>query len=93
MAENNLTAGTVSESTPAKKSGKSDKKKDKKKTGSRVLKYFRDLKGEFKKITWPTLSSVVRNTLVTLAMCAFVGVVVSLVDFGLGALVNWMLSL
>lgn len=63
------------------------------KGSSRVLKYFRDLKGEFKKITWPTTSAVVRNTLVTLAMCAFVAVIVCLVDFGLSGLVNWMLSL
>ncbi len=74
----------------AEKSVKKDKKKGR---GGRFLKYFRDLKGEFKKIIWPTFPAVVRNTLVTLGMCAFVGVIVALIDLGLGALVNLMLSL
>ena len=69
------------------------KKGKKKGQGNRFLKYFRDLKGEFKKIIWPTMPAVVRNTLVTLAMCVFVGAVVALIDFGLGALINLMLSL
>ena len=59
----------------------------------RVRKYLRDMRGEFKKIIWPTMPLVVRNTLVTLAMCAVVGLFVGLIDWGLGALVNWFISL
>lgn len=53
-----------------------------------IAKYFRDTKGEFKKITWPTFKTVVRNTGVTLAVCIVLGVVICLFDFGLGALIN-----
>ena len=70
---------------PAKKKGRG--------LGKRIAKYFRDLRGEFKKIIWPTFPTVLRNTGVTLAMCAFVGVLVCLFDLGLSSLVRLMLSL
>ncbi len=58
-----------------------------------VRKFFRDTKGEFKKIVWPTFPSVARNTGVVLAMCAVTAVVIVLVDIGLGQLVNLLLNL
>ena len=59
----------------------------------RIGKYFRDTKSEFKKIVWPTFPSVVRNTLVTLVLCAILGVLIGLVDAGLSALIKLVLSL
>ena len=73
----------------ASKSGKSKKPS----IFHRIGKYFRDTKGEFSKITWPTFPSVVRNTLVTLAVCAILGVLILVVDLGLGATVEWLASL
>lgn len=58
--------------------------------GKRMAKFFRDTKGEFKKIIWPTFPTVVRNTGVTLAMCAFLGLIICVVDIGLSALINLM---
>ena len=80
------------------KAGKAEKdpKSAKKKgpgLGTRMAKYFRDTKGEFKKIVWPTFPTVLRNTGVVLALCVVLGVLICLVDFGLGALVDLMLSL
>ena len=80
------------------KAGKAEKdpKSAKKKgpgLGTRMAKYFRDTKGEFKKIVWPTFPTVLRNTGVVLALCVVLGVITCLVDFGLGALVDLMLSL
>lgn len=60
---------------------------------TQISKYFRDTKGEFKKIVWPTFPAIVRNTLVTLAVCALLGLVVCLVDFGLSALVELLTNL
>lgn len=73
-----------------KKAEKSDKNK---KPGifARIGKYFRDTKGEFKKIIWPTFPSVVRNTMVTLAVCAVLGVAIWLIDLGLSQLINLVL--
>ena len=59
----------------------------------KVKKYLRDTRGEFKKITWPTFSTVVRNTLVVLAMCAVTAVVIILVDILSGTLVDLLMGL
>ena len=71
----------------AKKAGEQDAKTEK------SVKFLRDLKGEFKKITWPTFPAVVRNTGVTLVLCAILGLIICLIDLGLGALIDLLLSL
>ncbi len=82
----------VSKKEAAAKAAKSEKSK---KPGifRRIGKYFRDTKGEFKKIIWPTFPSVVRNTLVTLALCAVLGLLIVGVDLGLTKLIDLALSL
>ncbi|MBQ3547509.1 MAG: preprotein translocase subunit SecE [Clostridia bacterium] len=59
----------------------------------RVVLFFRDYKSEIKKIVWPNFKEVVRNTVIVLIMCAVVGVLIWLVDFGLGQLLNLILNL
>ncbi len=76
----------------ADKSGKPAKKKGPG-LGSRMAKYFRDLKGEFKKVIWPTFPTVARNTGVTLIVCAIMAVLICVVDFGLYQLIQFVLSL
>ena len=85
MAEKKAPEVTSSEkkAKPAKKAG----------TENRVKRYFKELKGEFKKITWPTWAALCKNTWVTLAMCAIVAVIVIAVDQGLNALIQLLLTL
>lgn len=82
----------VSKTEADNKSAKSEKSK---KPGifRRIGKYFRDTKSEFNKIIWPTFPSVVRNTLVTLAVCAVLGVLICAVDLGLGTLIDLAMKL
>ncbi len=54
--------------------------------------FFRDLKSEIKKIVWPTKKQTINNTIVVLAVMLFVGVIVWLLDLGLGALVDLVLK-
>lgn len=56
---------------------------------AKLKKYLRDTKGEYKKIVWPSFSTVVRNTGVVLAMCA----VTALVIIGVDLLVGWLVDL
>ncbi len=79
------TQKSAKDAKPAKKKGRG--------LGKRIAKYFRDLKGEFKKIIWPTFPTVVRNTGVTLAMCAIMGLIICVIDFGLSKLVELFVSL
>ena len=60
---------------------------------AKVKKYLRDTKGEYKKIVWPSFSTVVRNTGVVLAMCAVTAVVIIAVDLLCGWLVDLLVGL
>ena len=59
----------------------------------RIIQFFRDYKGEIKKIVWPDLKSVVKNTGIVLAVCAIVGIFIWLLDFGLAKLLNLVLGI
>ena len=58
-------------------------KKNKKNIFKAIARFFKDLKGEVKKITWPAGKEVLKGTLITLACIAVIGVAVFLVDLGL----------
>ena len=57
-----------------------------------VCKYFRELRSELKKVTWPTLKQVLKNTLVVVACVLVVGAFIWLFDFvartGIDALIG-----
>ena len=86
-------------SEAAKKIAKAEKAKTSKKSGKnkenifvRIIKaikrFFKDLRGEVKKITWPNAKEVLKGTLVTIVCIAIIGVVVFLVDLGLTKGIN-----
>ena len=56
----------------------------------RFIQFLRDYKSEVKKITWPGLRDVLKNTLVVLVISAMVGVFIWLVDLGLGTLMDYI---
>lgn len=55
---------------------------------AKVVRFFREYKSEIKKISWPTLRTVVKNTLIVLAVCALLGACIWLFDFGLSQLIG-----
>ena len=86
-------------SEAAKKIAKVEKEKTSKKAnknkenffvraGKTIKRFFKDLKGEVKKITWPNAKEVLKGTLVTIVCIAIIGVVVFLVDLGLTKGIN-----
>ena len=58
----------------------------------RVILFLRDYKSELKKIVWPSFKDVVKNSVIVLIMCAVVGVLIWLVDWGLGSLIELILT-
>lgn len=64
------------------KKDKKDKKKSEKKQPNKVVKWFKDLRIEFKKVVWPSKKTVVNNTAVVLAVVVASAVVVGLLDTG-----------
>ncbi len=58
----------------------------------KVVLFLRDNKSELKKIVWPNLHEVIKNTITVLVMCLVIGALIWLVDFGLGQLLNLILG-
>jgi preprotein translocase subunit SecE len=87
MAEENKAVDTSvqAEAVQPKKSEKVQK--DHKKPGffSRVVKWFRELKSEAKKVVWPNGKQVVKNTIVVIVVAVAVCVLVTVLDVVFGS--------
>ena len=75
MAEEQKKAGAPSQAkqavkkcAPAQVTTQAVKKGEELSTWGKVKKWFRDMKGELKKVIWPTKKQVVNNTLVALVV-------------------------
>ena len=62
-------------------------------TWGKVAKYFRELRSELKKVTWPSVQTVLKNTLVVVACVVCVGVFIWLFDFVAGAGITGLITL
>ena len=63
-----------------------------KRTWGKVAKYFRELRSELKKVVWPTLQQVGKNTLVVLGCVLVVGIFIWLFDFVAGVGIEALIS-
>ena len=90
--------------TPAKEKKKADSAKKanspKEKKGNifarmwkAVKKFFKDIKGECKKVVWPSAKTVLKSSGIVLACVAVVGVVIWLVDTGLSEVIKLLINL
>lgn len=64
--------------------------KDKLTIPKRVARFFRDYKSEVKKIVWPGVREVVKNTIIVLIICVIIGAFIWVLDYGLGSFVNYI---
>ncbi len=72
---------------------KADKKKqDSKKAANKVSRYFKELRGETKKVVWPGKKQIINNTLVVLAAVVLVAVFIGGLDILLSLLVKLILK-
>lgn len=53
----------------------------KSKKSNRIVSYFRELKSEFKKISWPSFKQVRNNTGVVIAFMVILALFIAVVDF------------
>ena len=61
--------------------------------GSRISKWFREMRSELKKVVWPSKKQVLQNTLVVLLCVLAVGVFVWIFDAIGSLLVQWLIGL
>jgi len=52
-----------------------------KRTWGGIRRYFRELRSELKKVTWPTPQQVLKNTLIVLACVLVVGACIWMFDY------------
>ncbi|HHU78939.1 MAG: preprotein translocase subunit SecE [Caldicoprobacterales bacterium] len=72
----------------AKKKEVSKKPVAKEKKGSGIKKYFRSVVSEMKKVTWPSRKELINSTIVVLTFILIFSVIVGIIDFGLGTLLE-----
>ena len=75
-----------------KKARDAKKKKDAKKQ-NRVLRWLKDLKGELKKVTWPSAKDTAKNVGVVIVCVIIVGICIWVFDYLAHAVVGALLKL
>ena len=96
-AENTKPAKQVKDKK-AEKPAKTAKVKDKKpnvcvRMGRSIKKFFKELRGESKKVVWPDRKTVLKSSLVVIVSVVIIGVVIWLIDTGLSELVKLLINL
>ena len=84
-------AATPKESASSDKKAKTPKKKDQK--PNRVLRWLKDLKGELKKVTWPSLKDTVKNVGVVIVCVILVGIFIWAFDYLARAVIQALFAL
>ena len=59
---------------------------------SRIGKFFRDQKGETKKIVWPSKKQVVNNTIIVIIAIVLFAVIVGVFDWLFGLLIKLLIG-
>ena len=62
-------------------------------TGSRISKWFREMRSELKKVAWPNKKQLLQNTLVVLLCVLVVGVFIWIFDAVGNLFVQWLIGL
>ena len=56
----------------------------KKKSGNKIVRFFKELKSELKKVVWPSKGQVIKNTLILIAAVIIIGIVIWVLDLAFG---------
>ena len=60
---------------------------------SRIGKFFKGVKAEFKKIIWPERDTLLKQLAVVLAVAVVVGLLIAIIDFGAQNLIDVLIRL
>ncbi len=81
------------EKASKKKAGKSGGPNIFVRMGKAIAKFFKDLKGETKKIVWPNAKTVLKSTGIVIAVVLIIGIGIWVVDWGLSAGIDAILGI
>ena len=65
----------------------------KKENESRLKHFFKGVRAEFRKIIWPDRYTLLKQLVAVLVVSVIVGVIIALVDYASGALLNLLMGL
>ena len=82
---------SVNSTKTEKKAKTPDKKKDKK--PNRILRWLKDLRGELKKVTWPSAKDTMKNVAIVIVCVLVVGVMIWVFDAVVKLVVEALLNL
>jgi len=57
--------------------------------GKKIVKQFKEVKGELKKVVWLTRKQLITSTIAVFAVCLFFGIIIWIVDFGFSKIVEY----
>jgi preprotein translocase subunit SecE len=57
-------------------------------TRKNLVKFFKEVRSELKKVIWPSRTQLRNNTFTVLACCLIVGAIIWVVDYGLGQVIQ-----
>ncbi len=60
--------------------------------GKKVVRFFKDIRSELKKVIWPSREQLIKSTVSVLLICLLIGAVIWISDGLLGMLVEWTLK-
>ena len=58
----------------------------------KIVKFFKDIRNELKKVIWPTKSQLINSTISVLMICFLIGAVIWVSDAVLAKIVDWTLA-
>ena len=87
-----MTQAEPKKRTGAVKKSPSDKKNNKQEENA-LSKYFRETRGEMRKVTWPTREEAQRLTIVVLIVTTLFALFLGLLDFMWSSVVEWLIKL
>ncbi len=64
-----------------------------KRTGAKAAKFFREMKSELKKVTWPTKEQVIKNALIVAGCVLVVGLFIWVFDLFASFVINGLIGL
>ena len=64
-----------------------------KRTGSKVAKFFREMRSELRKVVWPTKEQVLKNALIVAGCVLVVGLFIWLFDFFASVVITGLIGL
>lgn len=91
--EETLSKESVSSDKAQKKAKAPAKKDSKDKKPNRLVRWVKDLKGELKKVTWPSAKDTMKNVGVVIACVIVVGIFIWVFDFVARQVVEALLNL